>query len=1129
MASGGNEKEEEAAMMKDVADQEAHHDASSADEADDVADAGLDHFKVTSKQLMELMKVRGLESLTKLNEEFGGIKGLVVKLKSSATDGIRNGADVTNRENLFGKNFIPPAPSKNFWRLVWEALEDTILRILIVAAVISLILGMVFESVETGWIEPFAILIAVAIVSLVTAINDWQKEKQFRELQNKLDSNQEIAVIRDGEPKDLKTTELVVGDVAMLKYGDLIPADGIILQSNDLKVDESSLTGESDDVKKSTEKDPSLLSGTHVMEGSAKYMVTAVGLNSQSGIIFGLLGAGAKPKPAETTEGDMQEVDLADGASGKKPAAAEEEEEEDRSILQAKLTKLTLLIGWLGVGAAVITTMAILIRFCIETYGIRKEPWSNKHLQSFLGAFINGLTILVVAIPEGLPLAVTIALAYSVKRMLIDNNLVRHLDACETMGNATAICSDKTGTLTTNRMTVVEAYMLNKHYREVTTDEVSKDLVDNLDDSFKTLLCKGISINSGYSTRLGEPEHEQGLPSQLGNKTECALLGFVIRLGEMYTSYRSNVPEESFTHVYTFNSSRKSMSTVIPNDGNGYILYSKGASEQILNRCTSIIGEGGKTVAFTAEDRENMIKGVIEPMASNGLRTIGIAYKQFPLDQGEPDWENEAEAISGLTCIAVVGIEDPVRPEVPPAIEKCVKAGITVRMITGDNINTARSIAIKCGILKPDDDFLVMEGKEFNEKVRDASGKVSQELVDKIWPQLRVMARSSPEDKYTLVSGIINSKNSSNREIVAVTGDGTNDGPALKKADVGFAMGIQGTDVAKEASDIILTDDNFTSIVKAVMWGRNVYDSISKFIQFQLTVNLVAILTCIIGALIVKQTPLTSIQLLWVNLIMDTFASLALATEMPTPELLERKPYGRTKPLISRSMLRFVLGHGLYQLIVMMVLSFYGPTWFDIPNGFGGGHSADPTQHLAIVFNAFVMMQVFNEINARKVHGERNVFKGIHTNKLFIGIVIGTFLVQIVLVECGGRFFQVTGLSVGQWLWCIFLGFTELIVHQLVVSIPLSIIPKTFRFGASGTEVTESGAGRVLWMRSLNRLQSQIRVVHAFRTNLDPNHRTMNVISPAVMNSLLVPLGAGVPEQNGEAPSKNGNTLHVEA
>merc|ERR1711988_836350 len=283
-----------------------------------------------------------------------------------------------------------------------------------------------------------------------------------------------------------------------------------------------------------------------------------------------------------------------------------------------------------------------------------------------------------------------------------------------------------------------------------------------------------------------------------------------------------------------------------------------------------------------------------------------------------------------MTCVAVVGIEDPVRPEVPDAIKKCQRAGITVRMVTGDNINTARAIATKCGIIKPGDNYLVLEGKEFNRLIRDANDNVSQQKLDQIWPKLRVLARSQPVDKYTLVKGIINGKISANREVVAVTGDGTNDGPALKKADVGFAMGIAGTDVAKEASDIILTDDNFNSIVKAVLWGRNVYDSICKFLQFQLTVNLVAVLIAFIGAAALKASPLRALQMLWVNLIMDTLAALALATETPTPELLKRKPYGRTAFLISPAMARNIISQALFQLTVVFGILFYGEKLFDI-------------------------------------------------------------------------------------------------------------------------------------------------------------------------------------------------------
>lgn len=550
------------------------------------------------------------------------------------------------------------------------------------------------------------------------------------------------------------------------------------------------------------------------------------------------------------------------------------------------------------------------------------------------------------------------------------------------------------------------------------------------------------------------------------------------------------------------------MSTAINHQDGGFRLFSKGASEMVLGKCTRIVSQDGEVIDFDEKARESCIKDIIEPMASNGLRTICIAYRDFPLDQGVPNWEDEDSVVTDMTCLAIVGIEDPVRPEVPGAIQQCQSSGITVRMVTGDNANTARSIAIKCGILKPNDDFLVIEGKDFNKRIRDANGVIQQELIDKLWPKIRVMARSSPEDKYVLVKGIIDSKATKSREIVAVTGDGTNDGPALKKADVGFAMGIQGTEVAKEASDIILTDDNFTSIVRAVMWGRNVYDSISKFIQFQLTVNLVAISIAVIGAIIFTESPLTAIQLLWVNLIMDSFASLALATEQPTDSLLERKPYGRTKPLVNKSMFRFIFGHGIYQLVIMLFLCFYGHIMFDVENGFNRGHGADPTEHLTILFNTFVLMQVFNEINARMVHGERNVFSGIFTNKLFGIIVVGTLVVQILLVQFTGRAFMVKALSIEQWMWCIFFGFTELVWMQVVLCIPKFTIPKFCNFvSKESIDIDEQTAmGKVLWVRSLSRLQYQIRVVNAFQNNLDSHNRTMNVVSPAVFNSLVVPI-----------------------
>ncbi|CAO2636945.1 Plasma membrane calcium-transporting ATPase 4 [Lemmus lemmus] len=767
-------------------------------------------FGCTLMDLRKLMELRSRDAVTQINTHYGGIQDICARLKTSPVEGLSgNLLDLEKRRLVFGQNLIPPKKPKTFLELVWEALQDVTLIILEIAAIISLVLSFYRppggdnevcgqassgpdeeEEAETGWIEGAAILTSVIIVVLVTAFNDWSKEKQFRGLQNRIELEQKFCIIRNGQLIQLPVAEIVVGDIAQIKYGDLLPADGILIQGNDLKIDESSLTGESDHVKKSLDNDPMLLSGTHVMEGSGRMVVTAVGINSQTGIIFTLLGAN-------------------------------DDEEED---------KKKKVLPWTGLIMSALTVIILILYFVVDNFVIQRRAWLPEctpvYIQYFVKFFIIGVTVLVVAVPEGLPLAVTISLAYSVKKMMKDNNLVRHLDACETMGNATAICSDKTGTLTMNRMTVVQAYIGNTHYRQIPSPDV-------LPPKVLDLLVNGISINSAYTSKI----LEGGLPRQVGNKTECALLGLVTDLKQDYQAVRNEVPEEKLFKVYTFNSVRKSMSTIIRKPEGGFRMFSKGASEIMLRKCSRFLDNGGEIIPFRSKDRDDMVHNIIEPMASEGLRTICIAYRDF--DDTEPSWDNESEVLTELTCIAVVGIEDPVRPEVPDAINKCKRAGITVRMVTGDNVNTARAIATKCGILTPGDDFLCLEGKEFN--------RVEQEKLDKVWPKLRVLARSSPTDKR-----IIDSTVGEQRQVVAVTGDGTNDGPALKKADVGFAMGIAGTDVAKEASDIILTDDNFTSIVKAVMWGRNVYDSISKFLQFQLTVNVVAVIVAFTGACITQ-------------------------------------------------------------------------------------------------------------------------------------------------------------------------------------------------------------------------------------------------------------------------------------
>uniref|UniRef100_A0A8C1KD71 Calcium-transporting ATPase n=1 Tax=Cyprinus carpio TaxID=7962 RepID=A0A8C1KD71_CYPCA len=1032
-------------------------------------------FGVTLEELRSLMELRGPEALQKIQDSFGDAEGLCQRLKSSTSDGLSdNPTDLEKRRQVFGQNFIPPKKPKTFLQLVWEALQDVTLIILEIAAIISL--GLSFyqppghESegcgkasggaedegeAEAGWIEGAAILLSVICVVLVTAFNDWSKEKQFRGLQSRIELEQRFAVVRNGNVIQIPVAEMVVGDMAQVKYGDLLPADGVLIQGNDLKIDESALTGESDHVRKSADKDPMLLSGTHVMEGSGRMLVTAVGVNSQSGIIFTLLGAGEgeeekKEKkgkqPEAAVETNQNKAKKQDGAVAmemqplKSAEGGEVEEREkkksnvpkkEKSVLQGKLTKLAVQIGKAGLVMSAITVIILVLYFVIETFVVEGRSWLPEctpiYVQYFVKFFIIGVTVLVVAVPEGLPLAVTISLAYSVKKMMKDNNLVRHLDACETMGNATAICSDKTGTLTTNRMTVVQSYINDQHFREIPDpSQINPNTLEKL--------VNGISVNCAYTSKIMPPDVEGGLPKQVGNKTECGLLGFLLDLKRDYAPVREQIPEEKLYKVYTFNSVRKSMSTVVQMPDGSFRLYSKGASEILLKKCSSILGANGEVRSFKPRDRDEMLKKVIEPMACEGLRTICIAYRDLPCDP-EPDWENEAEIVTDLTCITVVGIEDPVRPEVPEAIRKCQKAGITVRMVTGDNINTARAIAAKCGIIQPGDDFLCLEGKEFNRRIRNEKGEIEQERIDKIWPKLRVLARSSPTDKHTLVKGIIDSTVLEQRQVVAVTGDGTNDGPALKKADVGFAM----------------------------------------------------------------DSPLKAVQMLWVNLIMDTFASLALATEPPTEALLLRKPYGRNNPLISLTMMKNILGHGVYQLVIIFSLLFVGEKIFDIDSGRNAPLHSPPSEHYTIIFNTFVLMQLFNEINARKIHGERNVFDGIFGNPIFCSIVLGTFGVQIVIVQFGGKPFSCAPLNMEQWLWCLFVGVGELLWGQVIATVPTSHLKclKEAGHGPGTDEMTEDELaedeeeidhaerelrrGQILWFRGLNRIQTQMEVVSTFK------------------------------------------------
>jgi len=599
--------------------------------------------------------------------------------------------------------------------------------------------------------------------------------------------------------------------------------------------------------------------------------------------------------------------------------------------------------------------------------------------------------------------------------MLDDQNLVRHLSACEVMGGATTICSDKTGTLTEGKMAVVEGWIAGNNYKGAA--QLSTSLQDN--KALSQLMLEVMTLNNDDGELVKEP----GKPiSFLGNPTECALLVLAERMGGDYKRIQNKFPP---TKKWGFTSARKRMSTIVPK-GDFWRLYSKGAAEIMVDLCTNYVNPENRVLELNDSLRRTL-KGQIEAFARQGLRTLTLAYRD--LDSTKWGDNDDGEGFEeDLTLIAIVAIEDPLRREVPDSVLSCQRAGILVRMVTGDNILTARKIAADCHILTTDGD-VTMEGPEF--------AALSDAEAIKMLPDLRVLARSRPQDKLRLVELLLQCD-----EVVAVTGDGTNDAPALSRASVGLAMGLAGTEVAKNAADIIILDDNFASIVKSVLWGRCIYDNIRKFLQFQLTVNVVALVVAFVGAVSRFGTPLTAVQLLWVNLIMDTMAALALGTEKPTPNLLYRRPYGKTGKLITPIMIRNILGQSFYQLAVLFTILYAVKDGMhlifpDVPSGQPLAEQGLPSVHYTILFNSFVFCQIFNELNSRKVNTELNIFTGFFTNWIFLGVIIFTCVAQVLIVEFGGLAAKTTKLDPLLWVYCVAIGFVSLPVGFLLRLIPV--------------------------------------------------------------------------------------------
>ncbi|XP_024520094.1 calcium-transporting ATPase 5, plasma membrane-type [Selaginella moellendorffii] len=907
--------------------------------------AGIDR-----KELVTLVADHNLELL----EQLGGVDGLAKALSTSTKNGIEDEVPkIERRRLLYGSNTYPQQSPKGFLAFLWEACQDLTLVILGVCAVVSLALAL---ATKASWYDGASIAFTVILVVCVTACSDYKQSLQFQRL-NAEKRKIHVEVLRGGRRIGVSIFELVVGDVVPLKTGDQIPADGVLVEGYSLVVDESSLTGESDPMSKGLDH-PFFMSGCKVVDGYGTILITSVGINTEW---------------------------------GRAMAALTDDISDEETPLQMRLAGAATVIGAIGLAVAIICFSMLFIRYFVEDY--KKDKKAVAVFKRNVNILSVAVTILVVAVPEGLPLAVTLSLAYSMRKLMTHKSLVRHLAACETMGSATTICSDKTGTLTMNQMTVIESWVAGqtRSFHEIR----------GLPDAVTSVIFDGVAHNSAGSVYYTLDRN--GVPEVAGSPTEKALLSWGLQLGMDYSTVRA---ASSIIAVEPFNSTKKMAGVAIKRNNGTLCALWKGAAEIILDLCENWLdGEGTEKVL--SSEMVSSIHGTLTHMAASTLRCLAFAIKTYNSMDGRPI------PTAGLTFVALVGIKDPCRPGVREAVRKCQDAGVKVRMVTGDNVLTARAIASECGILMPGG--LVCEGSFF----RNLTDNERFQIV----PKIDVLARSTPSDKLLLVKTL-----KSLNEIVAVTGDGTNDAPALREAHIGLSMGIIGTEVAKESSDIIILDDNFASVVKVVHWGRSVYENIQKFIQFQLTVNLAALSTNLVAAGRSENVPLNTVQLLWVNLIMDTLGALALATEPPTEEMMERAPIGLSEPLVTNVMWRNIFGQAAYQVAVLLVLYFRGDQILHL--------KGSPAQKIVlrntIIFNSFVLCQVFNEINARKLQ-KLNVLKGVFQSYLFCTVIGVTSVIQIVIIEFLGKYFKTTRLVIHYWLLCVGIGF---------LSIPLACLMK---------------------------------------------------------------------------------------
>ena len=1167
--------------------------------------SGFNISAIDLENLMGKYKERGNDFLDLKYFSEKPVAQLIQDLKTDPENGLSN---LSGREEAFGSNKVFVEPVPHFCSYVWEALKDLMVRILIVAAIVSIILGCTFsDDPSKDWIDGVSIVIAVLVVVLVGSITDYQKETKFHELNEVQAEGTKYKLIRNGQPEDHISDDLLVGDLIMVNYGDIMAADVLLIEGNGIKMDESALTGESDAMKKEKyekckelldagEKklpSPLILSGTNCIEGSGKGIVIAVGEHSQKGII-------------------RRTVDNA--------------QENSQTPLEAKLERIAELIGYFGIGAGIVTLVALMIRFAISFTDEVDDYNKTSKVESIVTAMLFNLphkksedgfannsdnelvdprlnvakkildiiilciSIVVVAIPEGLPLAVTLSLAFSIKKMMDYNNLVRKMHACETMGGANYICTDKTGTLTKNEMSVFQ--VLTGTWRKELAQNMSVEEVGKLgnqkgnpdevkliredhsvlfkNEKFWETLKVAIAVNVDASIKTLDSPNINGDTEicETKNKTDKAFIDFLYRFRSPISVEKEKyLKDEGCFKQFPFDSKRKRMTTFIKNKefSTGCRLFSKGGGENARVFCKFYMDPDTGEKKVLDDSMSTQIKQSIEDFNKDKLRSLYIAYKDITESQfnqcEQPDSNGKLIDQDDLVFLAVFGIKDSLRDGVKEAVRKCHDASVNVIMVTGDNIVTATAIAKECGILgddvnlknlgtkdiEPDPEALndpnkkeeyiqtilenqpkaltgntfynsvgglicevcqedtnlckcpktESEAKQLAEKNNEPQKKVKRDVIKnmenfkKVTKNLNVMARSQPIHKYALVLGLKTLKN-----VVAVTGDGTNDAPALSKSDVGFAM-FAGTDIAKEASDIVIIDNNFSSIVIAIIYGRNIYDNIRKFLQFQLSVNFCACILVFVCACIGNETPLTPIQMLWVNLIMDSLGSLALATEPPYEELLNRAPTRRNESMINGKMWKHIVMQSLIQIILLIIFYLIAPEFIKEDNlvrsaenkiiqfcytkypgkdtdhiiygteikwviegklknqykHYCGSYSNRPTlaeayleyvksnsatTHMCLIFNIFVFYTLFNQFNCRVIDDSLNIFIRINRSLLFPLICLLEMALQVVIIFVGNSPFHIvsSGLTGKQWGICI--GFSAI---TFVVSIITKFIP----------------------------------------------------------------------------------------